>query len=110
MLGHEAWRAACRYAGKPEPSLDQPVGQEQPAGAELGKESGELGMLITEGDEKFAFTVKDSQGEIRWLLIPDAAHGFNMPGVLGKDKVEDEDAALKTEKLLRMAGEWLYGQ
>lgn len=67
-------------------------------------------MLITDdnGDERFAFTTKDAHGEVRWLLIPDAAHGFNIPGALAKDQVEGEDAMLKTDKLLRMAGDWLY--
>ncbi|CAN8096323.1 unnamed protein product [Discula destructiva] len=104
MLGHEAWRAACRYAGKPVPGLDQPVGQEEPA------DGGKLGTLIWEGDERFAFDVKDQDGEVRWLLVPDAGHGFEMAGHMGGNEDEAKDGKLKMDALIAEMGKWLYGQ
>lgn len=104
MLGHEAWRAACKFAGKPVPSLDQPIGQEEVAGG------GKAGTLITTGDERFAFDVKDQDGEIRWLCVADAGHGFDMAAMMGAAKEDVEDGDLKRDKLIQMTGEWLFGQ
>lgn len=104
MLGHEAWRAACKFAGKPVPGLDQLIGQEELAGA------GKAGTLITEGDERFAFDVHDQHGEVRWLCVPDAPHGFDMAAFMGVDKETVEDGERKRDALIQMVGEWLFGQ
>lgn len=104
MLGHEAWRAACKFAGKPVPNLDQPIGQEEVAGG------GKAGTLITDGDERFAFDVKDQDGEIRWLCVADAGHGFDMAAMMGAAKEDIEDGELKRDELIEMMGEWLFGQ
>lgn len=104
MLGHEAWRAACKWAGKPVPSLDQPIGQEDVV------DGGKAGTLITEGDERFAFDVKDQNGEVRWLCVADAGHGFDMAAMMGAAKEDVEDGDLKRDALIQMTGEWLFGQ
>lgn len=104
MLGHEAWRAACKFAGKPVPGLDQPIGQEEVAGG------GKAGTLITTGDERFAFDVKDQNGETRWLCVADAGHGFDMAAMMGGAKEDVEDGELKRDRLIQMTGEWLFGQ
>lgn len=104
MLGHEAWRLACRLTGRQVPALDQPVGQEAP------EDSGELGALITTGDQRFAWEEKNRDGEVKWLCVPDARHAFDMPGALGADEKTSEDGRLKRDAIIRMAGEWLFRQ
>lgn len=104
MLGHEAWRAACKFAGKPVPGLDQPIGQEEPAAG------GKPGTLILSGDERFAFEAKDKDGEVRWLCMPDAGHGFEMAAHIGGDEEEQKDGQLKMDALIKEMGRWLYGQ
>lgn len=106
ILGHEAWRAACQWAGKKVPGMDEPIGQEDVAGG------GKPGSLITEGDERFAWDVKDLDGggEIKWLCVADAAHGFDMGAHLGADKVTVEDGDIKRDLVIQMTGQWLFGQ
>lgn len=104
MLGHEAWRLACRLTGRQVPALDQPIGQEAP------EESGELGALITAGDQRFAWEEKNRDGEVKWLCVADAGHAFDMPGALGADEKTSEDGRLKRDAIIRMAGEWLFRQ
>lgn len=104
MLGHEAWRLACRLTGRQVPSLDQLIGQEAP------EESGKLGALITTGDQRFAWEEKNRDGEVKWLCVPDARHGFDMPGAMGADETTSEDGRLKRDEIIRLAGEWLFRQ
>lgn len=104
MLGHEAWRAACKYAGRAIPGMDERIGQEEPA------EGGKPGTLITEGDERFAWEETNDNGEVKWLLIPDAGHGFDMAGAMRADETTVRDGELKRDTLIRLTGEWLYGQ
>ncbi|KAH8780886.1 alpha/beta hydrolase fold protein [Diaporthe sp. PMI_573] len=102
MLGHEAWRLACRLAGRQVPTLDQQIGQEAP------EETGRLGALITTGDQRFAWEEKNRDGEVKWLCVSDAGHGFDMPGALGADEKTSEDGRLKRDEIIRLAGEWLF--
>ncbi|KUI65568.1 Acetyl esterase [Cytospora mali] len=103
MLGHECWRLACRLAGREVPGLDQPIGQEEP------EQSGEAGALIIGEDDRFSWEEKDRDGEIKWLCVPDVIHGFDMSGVRGSDEKALEDARLKRDQIIKMAGEWLFG-
>lgn len=103
MLGHEAWRAACKFAGKPVPGLDQRIGQEELV------EGGKPGTLIKSGNETFAFDVKDKDGEIRWLCVPDAGHGFDMASQMGADEAEVKDGKMKIDDISKEMGEWLFG-
>ncbi|KAK4032801.1 Alpha/Beta hydrolase protein [Parachaetomium inaequale] len=101
MMAHEAWRMACKLAGKRIPALDEPVG----CGETVGK-----GKLMTKGDERFAWeeTIEDGS-RYKWLLVPDTIHGFdqdNIEGLTG-DPVFMEDARIKTAKTIDLIGEWL---
>ncbi|KAL2173752.1 Alpha/Beta hydrolase protein [Thermothelomyces heterothallicus CBS 202.75] len=104
VLAHEAWRMACRLAGRRVPSLDEPVGREEPGGK---------GELVTGGDERFAWeeeTAEEDGGlRVRWLLVPDTVHGFDQSNIEGlvKDPVFMEDARIKTAKVIDLVGEWL---
>lgn len=104
MLGHEAWRLACRLTGRQVPTLDQPIGQEAP------EESGKLGALITTGDQRFAWEEKNRDGEVKWLCVADAGHGFDLPGALGADEATSEDGRLKRDTIIKLTGEWLFSQ
>lgn len=100
ILAHDAWRMASRLAGRPVPSMDQKVGQEQPA---------RQGELILEGDERFAWEEQVAGGEYRWLLVPDVLHGFDAPlPEIGGESAQRRDTAIKTEKLMGMIAEWLW--
>ncbi|KAI0441615.1 Alpha/Beta hydrolase protein [Xylaria telfairii] len=68
-LSHEAWRMANKLAGRAVPSFTEMAGQERPA---HDSES-----LILD-NERFAFEQVDVDGgkSVRWLLVPDEAHGF----------------------------------
>lgn len=103
MLGHEAWRLACRLTGRQVPGLDQLIGQEAP------EESGKLGALITAGDQRFAWEEKNRDGEVKWLCVADAGHGFDMAGPMGMDERTTEDGRLKRDQIITLAGEWLFG-
>lgn len=104
MLGHEAWRMACGLAGRQVPGLDEPIGQAEP------ESSGLPGALITEGDERFAWEEKDQDGDIRWLCVPDATHGFDSSADMRADEKTVEDGVLKRDRIIEMSGEWLFGQ
>lgn len=101
MLAHEAWRMACKFAGRRVPGYGEKVGCEEVVGK---------GRLITEGDERFAFEETMADGSrYRWLLVPDMIHGFdqdNIEGLTG-DPVFMEDARIKTAKIIDLVGEWL---
>ncbi|PSR77833.1 Alpha/Beta hydrolase protein [Coniella lustricola] len=104
MLGHEAWRAACRWAGKPVPAMDEPLGDAEPVGA-----------LVTEGDERFAFEVREGQGQgdkesvVKWLCVPDAGHAFESAAGMGGDEAAVQDGLVKRDVLITMLGKWLFG-
>ncbi|KAK3323310.1 Alpha/Beta hydrolase protein [Cercophora scortea] len=111
MLGHEDWELACRLAGRRVPSEEELLGRE---------EVGELGMgeVEVDGDERFGFeeVVRLDAGEgeggvvgrYRWLLVPDAVHGFDMDiGVMVRDEKVMEELREKTRKVQGIIGEWL---
>ncbi|KAJ6453121.1 Alpha/Beta hydrolase protein [Mycena sanguinolenta] len=100
FLAHEAWRFASKLAGRMEPGMDEPVGRVDPVGK---------GELILD-DERFHFEAKTADGgNYRWLLVPDAVHGFDEPRIseLSRDTAMAEDTAMKREKVISMIGEWL---
>jgi len=100
MLGQEAWRLACKLAGRKAPALEDPIGKEEVVGK---------GELILEGDERFSFEERVNGGIYRWLLVPDTIHGFDQPGIESfvRDKELMEDAKIKTDKVITLIGEWL---
>lgn len=100
MLAQEAWRMACKLAGREIPDVREIVGQQKPVG------EGELKL----DDEKFYFEEDGTGGSYRWLLVPDTIHGFDQKiEPLVRDDVTVKDARIKTEKVVKMIGEWLYG-
>lgn len=99
-LAHEAWRMASVLAHRPEPSPDIKVGQE-------GQST--PGKLILD-DERFAFQHTNDKGEeVRWLLIPDQIHGFDLEplGFHGSEEAF-RDAQVKTEAYQKILGDWLH--
>ncbi|OIW23835.1 alpha/beta-hydrolase [Coniochaeta ligniaria NRRL 30616] len=98
MLAHEDWRLVCKLAGRRVEG--DVVGGEEVAGK---------GELVLD-DERFFWEVKGKDGSCyRWLLVPDAVHGFDQDlSSLTSDKEMLEDAAVKTEKTRKMIGEWLH--
>ncbi|KAK6845830.1 Alpha/beta hydrolase fold protein [Apiospora arundinis] len=102
QLSHEAWRMASILAHRPEPIHGQKVGQDTPSKAE--------GALILD-DERFAFEhVGDDGRRVRWLLIPDQVHGFDLiPERMHGDAASFTDAQTKKKEFQRVMGEWLHG-
>jgi acetyl esterase/lipase len=101
LLAPEAWRMACKLAGKKIPGLDEVVGCEETVGK---------GVLITEGDERFSWEkTMDDGSRYKWLLVPDTIHGFDMDniGSLTRDPACTEDSRIKTPKVIDMVGQWL---
>ncbi|KAJ7349685.1 Alpha/Beta hydrolase protein [Mycena albidolilacea] len=100
MLGHEAWRFVSKLAGRPEPGMNDVVGRAEVAGK---------GEFILD-DERFHFEATTSDGgTYRWLLVPDAIHGFDESRIsdLARDAEMGEDMAIKKDKAIAMIGEWL---
>ncbi|KAL2267873.1 hypothetical protein VTJ83DRAFT_5150 [Remersonia thermophila] len=103
MLAAEAWRMACRLAGKPVPSDHAVVGAEDHLAGH--------GKLITQGDERYAWEVVLEGGKrrYRWLLVPDTTHAFDQEGSrqVALDPVFAEDAVEKTKLTIDLIGKWL---
>ncbi|KAH9885050.1 alpha/beta hydrolase fold protein [Xylariomycetidae sp. FL2044] len=101
QLAHEGWRMASKLAGRPIPELSDKVGKEEQAA--------QKGALILD-DERFAFEhiEPDGNGSVRWLLIPDALHGFDHLPVSWVGEEGFQDARVKTEAYQKIIAEWLY--
>lgn len=99
LLGQEAWRMACKLAGRKVPLVEDPMGREEPVGK---------GELILEGDERFAFEERVDGGIYRWLLVPDTIHGFDQKIESFADDELLQDARIKTGKVISIIGEWLH--
>lgn len=102
ILGHEAWRLACKMAGREIPGMDEPIGQQDLV------EGGKFGVLVTKGDQRYAFEEKSRFGEVKWLCVPDAGHGFDVAEQMRGDADTVQDGNLKKDALIKMTGEWLY--
>lgn len=98
-LAHESWRMASVLAHQPEPSADVKVGQEG---------LGAPGELIL-NNERFAFQHADDDGEeVRWLLVPDQIHGFDLePAGFHGSEEAFHDAKAKTKAYKKSLGDWL---
>ncbi|KAK4142567.1 Alpha/Beta hydrolase protein [Dichotomopilus funicola] len=109
MLAAEAWRMACRWAGRRVPGREEKVGRMEVVGGP-GKK-GE-GVLVGEEDEKYAWEeVKEEDGSrVRWLLVPDTVHGFDqeeIEQVVTGDEEFAADARVKRGKVMGIMAEWL---
>ena len=100
MLAHEGWRLACKFSGRPIPTTAK-VGKEEPAEGE--------GLILD--DERFSFEHVEEGGEktVRWLLVPDQIHGFDVipPRMHGAAEALN-DANAKTVAYSKLVGEWLF--
>lgn len=107
ILAHEGWRFARKMAGLEQPGLDTRVGR-----PEVGTEKG---ALVPEGsDERFSFLAvgegEEGQAQsVRWLLVPDALHGFDMhiPPQLVGDQEGWIDGNAKGDMVQREIAGWL---
>ncbi len=128
MLVGENRRMICKLAGRPGDAVDEhedAVDEQEDGGGGGGvaekkggdktipprvgrQELGEPGELILD-DERFHFEDRTpSGGAFKWLLVPDAVHGFDhdIP-MLTKDADLWEDASAKRDKVHKMIAEWL---
>ncbi|SPO05358.1 related to triacylglycerol lipase [Cephalotrichum gorgonifer] len=98
FLAEEAHQMALRLAGR---ERDASYG-EIPGRPEASGKVGELEL----GDERFAWEEKD----VRWLLVPDVVHAFDyhVGAEISGDEEATRDAEAKTEKYIRLVGEWLF--
>ncbi|KAK4185623.1 Alpha/Beta hydrolase protein [Podospora australis] len=117
MLAHESWRMACRLAGKQVPDRESDDPTWRICGNEyISAKKGEL--LLGMEDERFAFEKNweddDNEGRsggggVKWLLVPDALHGFDSPHirrVMGGEETID-DAEVKTKLVTDELARWL---
>ncbi|KAL1888872.1 hypothetical protein Sste5346_009256 [Sporothrix stenoceras] len=98
MLSHEAWQMACKLADRPPPS--NPVSG--------SPEIHPPNALILD-DERFAFEERTPTSSYKWLLVPDAVHGFDMTvAEMFKKDVMYPDCTIKRKLCMDMIQEWLY--
>ncbi|KAF6802763.1 alpha beta hydrolase fold protein, partial [Colletotrichum musicola] len=59
--------------------------------------------------ERFHFEVSGADGSrYKWLLVPDTIHGFDQNiAALVRDPELVEDAEIKTQKTMKIIGEWV---
>ena len=126
LLAHESWRLACRLAREgglahgdataaaryevPDPKSEEirtrvcgsQVVRSQPGRLEVVDRAGKQ-------DERFAFEENWEGGGVKWLLVPDALHGFDNKHVRelmgGAEAIEDGEE--KTEAVMQELGAWL---
>ncbi|WYZ43321.1 hypothetical protein EsH8_VI_001020 [Colletotrichum jinshuiense] len=97
-LAYEAWELACKLGGRGRP----------PAAA-VGRPEAAKTQELELGDERFAWEVEDARGSVKWLLVPDVIHAFDMHemGAAVSDPVSVRDGNAKAVKVIKMLGEWL---
>uniref|UniRef100_L2FYK0 Alpha beta hydrolase fold protein n=1 Tax=Colletotrichum fructicola (strain Nara gc5) TaxID=1213859 RepID=L2FYK0_COLFN len=62
-------------------------------------------------DERFGWEVRDGRGSVKWLLVPDVIHAFDMHemGAMVSDEETIRDGNAKAVKVIKVLGEWLRG-
>ncbi|KAK1760360.1 Alpha/Beta hydrolase protein [Echria macrotheca] len=126
LLGHESWRLACRLAregsaahGRPAAGYQTPDPKSEDAKSRVcGREEvsagfGRVEVLDETGrpDKRFAFEENWGDGGVKWLLVPDALHGFdNKPlrEIMGGEETM-KDGEVKTREMMDRLGKWLKG-
>jgi acetyl esterase/lipase len=97
MLAWESWALALRLAGKPAP--EGLPGREGPAATT------ELELV----DERFHWNVQSAGGSVRWLMVPDALHSYDLKpaaeAVADAESVRDGNE--KAVKVIGLLGGWL---
>ncbi|KAJ9132266.1 Alpha/beta-hydrolase [Pleurostoma richardsiae] len=115
MLAHESWRLACRLGNEvatgrrrevPDPDAPEKkmslCGQEEVASVK--------GALKGPEDDRFGWEQEDGDGSVKWILVPDALHGFDnvhMRRLVGGGEETMVDAEMKTREYVQAVGEWL---
>ncbi|TEA13818.1 Carboxylesterase NlhH [Colletotrichum sidae] len=96
-LAWEAWDFACKLGGK------------KPTSATVGRKEVAKTQELEMADERFAWEVKDDRGSVRWLLVPDVIHAFDMHemGAMVSDPETVRDGNAKAVKAIKVLGDWL---
>lgn len=99
MLAWEAWAFALRLAGKT--VIKDPPGREGPA---------TTADLVLE-DERFHWNAQSAGRSVRWLLVPDVLHSFDIKPVAEAvaDAETVRDGNEKAVKVIGLLGEWMKG-
>ncbi|KAI6360063.1 hypothetical protein MCOR25_006868 [Pyricularia grisea] len=116
MLAHESWRFAVRLDNErfPERHRDMPdPNSNDPELAVAGRKapSRRRGRLEEEdgGDDRFGWEDNGDGFGVKWMLVPDALHGFDCASIRlmtgGWDAVKD--AEMKTKVEIERLGRWL---
>ncbi|TQN71698.1 Arylesterase, partial [Colletotrichum shisoi] len=103
-LAYEAWELACKLGGKGGPSPATRVGRDEAAPAQQQQQQ-ELELR----DERFAWEAEDARGSVKWLLVPDVIHAFDLHemGAAVSDPATVRDGNAKAVKVMGVIGDWL---
>ncbi|OLN81364.1 Arylesterase 2 [Colletotrichum chlorophyti] len=98
FLAYEAWELACKLGGKGKPTSET-VGRREVARTQE----------LETADERFSWEVRDRKGSVKWLLVPDVIHAFDMHemGAAVSDEVTVRDGNAKAVKVIKVLGQWL---
>jgi acetyl esterase/lipase len=98
-LAYEALQLACRLTGKGELTASM-------AGRPEAAVTQELELM----DERFHW--EDGEKGVRWLLVPDVVHAFDMHvgATIACDRASVLDAEAKTVKYMKIVGDWLVSK
>ncbi|KAK2058424.1 alpha/beta hydrolase fold protein [Colletotrichum caudatum] len=102
-LAYEAWELTCKLGGRPrDPPAGGFVGRAEPAPAGRAQD-----LELT--DERFSWEAADARGSVKWLLVPDVIHAFDMHemGAAQLDAASAREGNAKAVKVITVVGEWL---
>ncbi|KAK2001705.1 alpha/beta hydrolase fold protein [Colletotrichum falcatum] len=101
-LAFEAWELACKLGGRPRPPAGGVVGRAEAAPRARAQE-------LELADERFSWEAADARGSVKWLLVPDAIHAFDMHemGAAQLDAAGAREGNAKAVKVMGVVGEWL---
>ncbi|KAL0934612.1 alpha beta hydrolase fold protein [Colletotrichum truncatum] len=96
-LAWEAWDFACKLGGKKVTS------------ATVGRKEVAKTQELETKDERFGWEVSDERGSVKWLLVPDVIHAFDMHemGANVSDPESIRDGNAKAVKVIKVLGDWL---
>ncbi|KAK1963218.1 alpha/beta hydrolase fold protein [Colletotrichum sublineola] len=100
-LAYEALELACKLGGRARPT-DAAVGRPETAPAGRAQE-------LELADERFSWEAADARGSVKWLLVPDVIHAFDMHemGTVQMDAASAREGDAKAVKVMGVVGEWL---
>lgn len=122
MLAHESWGFACRLAregSSDEEKYEMPDAKSKDiklrlCGSQVVRSKpGRIEVVDRAGKQeaRFAFEENWEGGGVKWLLVPDALHGFDNKHIRelmgGEETVEDAEE--KTRAEIEELGRWLKG-